>query len=291
MKKIILACTICGIFFTACTRGEGQADVEQTSLQINEATVPNVVTRSVSTITSGSLGLFYLAVTGYTAQSNIQYTYNSWWTTATPLVLNTSAASVCAYYPYGAAGITSATGPTSVTLTSQGYDAAQDLCYATTVSTAKSTAPKINLALNRAYAKLTFTIQHVGSYTGACAINMVSISNPGILTFNTLNMLTGVYGTAVAGSVSYNPSIASIASSGTATTAALMVPVTTAMTGNITLVLRIDDILKSITFSLSTLQAGTNYTVTLAVSDQAKLSLVGIGVTDWTNQSVPGVII
>lgn len=300
MKKIIFACAIWSMLLTACAENDKQANMqqeEQVPLQIDETTLPDVITKAtVTTLNTlnDSLGLFCIAGNGYTAKSNVKYTYNSWWTSTTPLSLTANAASVCAYYPYRAAGITNTTNPTSVALTSQKYTAAQDLCYATTVSTAKSTAPNVKFAMKRAYAKLTITIIHIVSYAGACNIDKISIINMGLLTKNTLNITTGAYGTPTADEVSYNSEIASIAPRDSVTTAALMVPVTTAMKGQIKLVLRIDGIPKEVSFtplSPYTFVAGTNYKVTLAISDIARLSIITTGVTDWTEKTLPEITI
>ena len=88
--------------------------------------------------------------------------------------------------------------------------------------------------MQRAYAKVTFTLVHEASYNGNCVINNVSIANAGVLTSNTLNMVTGVYGSGTAGTVSVDPGIASIASGGSTTATVLVVPSTAALSGTLT---------------------------------------------------------
>ncbi|MBP1593198.1 MAG: hypothetical protein H6Q12_216 [Bacteroidetes bacterium] len=282
MKKlyfILLSSLLCGCSGDNLPGG----NMEDTPLSVSSVSLSGVETKAITALTSGSIGVFRTTAGGYTALKNVQYTYSSGWSAASPIYLTSNAVSVCAYSPYGAAGITSSTDPTAVTLTSQVYSAAQDLSYSTLVSTPTSASPNVTFTMNHAYAKIYFTITRDASYPNTCAITNISIANTGIKTAGTLNMTTGAYGTGTAGTVSYNPGIASIASGGNATSQVLMVPVTTAMTGNVNISFTIDGSVYTTSFSaLTTLVAGNNYKINITVQ-AASLSVTGVDIAAWTN--------
>jgi hypothetical protein len=284
------------IFFIACTQDDSRSkDGEGTSMSISSLSMAGMGTKSTTMIaTNGvSLGAFRLAANGYAAQSNVQYTYSTatpGWSATSPIILNAATASVCAYYPYGAAGITSSTDPTAVTLTTQKYDAAQDLCYATNVTTLSSSSPTAAFAMQHAYAQLTFTITRGSLFTGTGNITNIAIANAGIISSGSFKITDGTFNSSTPGMVSFNPGIASIASGTPVTTSVLMVPVTTAMTGNLNLFFTVDG--KVLTASLPvstllpTLAAGSNYNIPVTIA--AAVTVGSVSMVDWSSVAVYG---
>jgi uncharacterized protein (TIGR02145 family) len=273
-RSCFLLAGFLSLLLVGCTQDDSLSrDGEETSMSISSLSLAGTGTKSTTTIVTNSvsLGAFRLAANGYTAQSNVQYTYSTakpGWSTTSPIILNTATASVCAYYPYGAAGITGSTDPTAVTLTSQKYDAAQDLCYATNVTTLSSSSPTATFAMQRAYAQLTLTITRTPSFTGTGNITNIVIANAGILSSASFKITDGTFNSTTPRMVSFNPGIASITSGTPVTTSVLMVPVTTAMTGNLDLIFTVDG--KTMTASLpasannlTTLVAGNKYNINI----------------------------
>ena len=286
----ISALLVAVLLLASCSfEHDGDSDGKTSAaLSVTSVSISKPITRSVTAISSGSIGLFCTAYNAYKAQSNVQYTYSSSsWSATTAILLDLPIAEVCAYYPYGAAGITSATDPTSVTLTSQKYSSAQDLSYDSVMVSVYN--PKVNFVMNHAYSQITFSITRDATYPGACAISGISIANAGIKTGTTLNMISGAYAAGTTGTVSYNPSIASLSSGGSTTTSVLMVPVTTAMAGNIVITFTVDGVpvtanLDVASKGLTTLAAGTNYNIPITVKGAA-LSIGAVNVTDWSDKA------
>jgi hypothetical protein len=285
----ISALLVAVLLLASCSfEHDGDSDGKTSAaLSVTSVSISKPITRSVTAISSGSIGLFCTAYNGYKVQSNVQYTYSSSiWSATTATLLDLPIAEVCAYYPYGAANITSTTDPTSVTLTSQKYSSAQDLSYDSVLVSAYN--PKVNFVMNHAYSRITFSITRDVTYGGACAISGIFIANAGIKTGTTLNMISGVYAAGTTGTVSYNPAIASLSSGGSTTTSVLMVPVTTAMTGNMVITFTVDGVpvtanLDVASKGLTTLAAGTNYNIPITVKGAA-ISIGAVNVTDWLNE-------
>lgn len=270
---------------TSCSfEGNGVADGNASvTLSVASVSQPEVITKSVSAISSGNIGLFFPAYGNDGPKNNVMYTYNSpFWTTDNRSFLDTDAAKVYAYYPYSV----SVTNATSVALTSQKYAAAQDLSYDSRMVSASD--PEVSFIMKRAYSKITFTIKRDATYGTACGISNISIANAGgIKTATTLDITNGQYAAGIAGKVSYNPGIASIASGASAATSVLMVPVTTAMTGNITLTFTIDGVpvtttIDAVSSGLTTLDAGTNYNIPVTVKG-ASVVVGSVNITDWAD--------
>ncbi len=260
--------------------------------------------RSITELTSGSIGVYRLSTTNYTAQSNVEYTYSSGWSTTLPIYLYSETASICAYYPYSAtieddpttSGTVEANGPTAIPLTAQLYSTAADLCYATSLAPS-SASPSVSFTMNRAYAKMTFTITHDASYSGTCAVTGITIANAGIRSSNTLDIATGSYGsTTASGSVSVNPAITSITSGSSATATVLMVPTISGTTsetlsGNMTFLFTVDGTTHAATLpvstnNLTTLAAGSNYQIAVNISGSG--FSVALGSTAGSGSSVMG---
>lgn len=273
----VLFVTAFSFLFAGCV-GEKEVDesVKGNPLMITTALIEkevaaSVQTRSVTTLTSGSIGMYRLSSDDYAAQPNVPYTYSSSWSSTTPIYLYSETASICAYYPYSAS---IGNDPTTIPLTSQIYSETSDLSYATSID-ASSARPSVSLTMQRAYAKMVFTITHDASYSGDCAVNGITIANPAICSSNTLDITSGLYGsTTASGSVTFNPEISSI-SPGTSTTATvLMVPSTTDLSGNLTFLFTIDGVTHTASLDVSSLgvaskfEAGKNYGVTIQISGE-----------------------
>jgi hypothetical protein len=259
LPKGLLLLLLLPSLLMACSDEQGTTGSEMAALSIGQVTTKTLNTRSTTAVTSGDIGVF-MSGSGYTTQSNVKYSYASPWTTTTPIYLLPNSASICAYYPYS----TSITDATAVPLTSQIYSSSADLCYA--VNTDKTSAnTSINFVMSRAYAMITFNIIHEETYTGACVVSNISMDNAGVNATGTLNITTGVLASTTAGTVNITPSSAiTVATNSISSIQALLVPVSTAMTGYITFSFTVDGTERVATIaasSLSTLVAGTTYTI------------------------------
>lgn len=276
MRKILfiglifsLLCSCSNLDYTEGGDGEFGTPLSVTSASI-------LMTRGTSTtLTNGSIGVFRLAANGYTAQNNVRYDYNSttgaWVKNSNDIYLGNNAATICAYSPIGAAGVTATADPTKITLTSQKYDVAQDLCYARNVTGVTNALPNVSFDMLRAYAKMTFNITHPAStYSGAGVVTQIGIANAGLNSTGTLNVTNGTYGAGTTGTVSFNPSIPAIAVGQTVSTSVMLVPVTTAMSGNLTFTFTVDGAVKTMTLdalsnNLATLLPGNDYQVNVTL--------------------------
>jgi len=244
-------------------------------LSIADASMTASMLRSVTPLTSGSIGVFRGSL-NYDAMNNVKYTYaTSWGADPTAITLSKSAANICAYYPYDAA-----LNLTSSTLTSAPYTAAKDISYVIN-QTASSTAATLSFTMIRAYSKITFAIAKATTYPMLGNITSMTIANTGLKTSNTLDISTGTVGsTAATGTYTDALTLASLS-----TTAAnkeyLMVPCT--LTGVTTLSFTVDGNTLSGSIAnatLSALLAGSNHTVTVTVTGSA-LIISSVSTTDW----------
>jgi uncharacterized protein (TIGR02145 family) len=281
------------VVFFACNSEEQAEEVTGKQLVIADAMLSSVSLRS--TLSSGDIGVYRLASTGYSeTKNNVHYTYSGGWAVAsgvTPIYLSKNTASLCAYYPYSSdADYTDGT----VSLTSQEYTSAADLCYQTGVTTS-SESTSASFALDHVYALITFTLTRGSTYpaNGVCAVSDISLANVGIIHVGTLDMTIGSYVATASGSVSYDPAIAGIVSGTPATSSVLMFPVSTAMSGSITLTLMVDGKSMSTTLlasTLSKLEAGTNYSIPITING-TELSVGTVSfTTGWTDQTVTNTV-
>jgi len=192
--RIASVSTKAEVIVSAQTSSVSNAAVSSALQALRSSSFSDTYTALRSGTESGDIGVYCVGTTDYAAQSNVKYTGTSGtWTVAdgvTPIYLYSATASVCAYSPYSA---TIGDGPTAIPLTSQLYNADKDLCYAKSV-TYSSAKPNVNFTMDHAYAKMTFTINHDASYSGACKIEGITIANPGIRSSNTLDITSGTYG-------------------------------------------------------------------------------------------------
>ena len=143
-------------------------------------------------VTSGTLRVGVRAQNGYTAQTDVRYTYSSGaWTSSAPLILGKDAASLYAYYPQDGHDM-DASG--NVTLISQPYSAAKDLGYATSGGlNVCATHPYTAFVLKHAYARIGVDILFSKYFGDAAKLDTVSVSAGGIYAKGTQNVQTGVF--------------------------------------------------------------------------------------------------
>jgi len=263
------------LLFSGCIDDQIKPGGDSVALSVGKITMADLKTRSTTAVTSGDIGVF-LSGTGYTARSNVKYSYGSpSWTSADPLYLSLNSATICVYHPYST-GI----GSSPVTLTSQLYSSAADLSYAS-AQTKTSANPNISFSMVRAYAKLTFHITHDATYNGPCSVTNAGISSASsqINSGGALNLFTAGY-TYTAGAVSVSVSGVTIASGASWDVVVLMVPVTS-ITGALTLSFTVDGYELTGILSAGTLTAlasGVNYTINATVkANTFTVSLASIG--------------
>lgn len=304
MRKLFSMAVVACMILASCTKEDLSPNNTNgtTLLGVSTASVSAVATRNSSNLlTNGSqigVSLIADAANGYSDLKNVEYDYSTTspagWAPASTntknIYLNNLPATVCAYYPLGAAGINSSTDQTSVTLTSQKYDAAQDLCYAVKQKAPTNSAPSVSFAMNRAYAEITFSITKDATYTGIGLIDKITISNTTARSTNTLDITTGTYGSSIpaSGSVFYNPGITAITPGTPATSTVLMVP--TVLSGTITFSFVVDGKTMSTTLdasanNLSALVFGNNYKANVTLKG-TQLVVSSVTTQDWTDQAV-----
>ncbi len=258
MKSKLMAAAVLAALLSGCSKSDDTPAEVKTDLSVLSVSLDG------NALTSGEIGVFLGGDNGYTGRNNVKYSFGNPWSSESPVELGSATPSLCAYSPYDA----SLSDATAVPLTSQQYSAGADFCYGTLSTTTRNTTT-LALNLTHAYAQMTLNIVRDATYPGACAISGVSLSNAGLNASAKLNLFTGAY-QSVAGVVAFNPQITGIEAGKSATVATLLVPVTTAMSGNLVITLTVDGVPLStnveVTGSgLSKLEAGKNYQGTLNV--------------------------
>jgi hypothetical protein len=310
MKSILLIVTIV-TFLTSCSKKDTITKVEAgtlTPLAVSASSISTAPTKaSQALIIAGKMGVFQTSTSGgYSALNNVEYDYNtgtSKWGVFVPaqdIYLNNNMANVCAYYPYNSL-ITNAS---IVALTSQPFNPAlpadnvKDLCFST-LHSVNNSSPSASFSMGHAFSQITLKIRKDATYTGTGAISLILLSNPTtLLASSTLNITNGIYGTGIAGDLSFNPAIASMPTydptnagtilATTTTSSVLMVPVTTTMTTDLSLSFTVDGINLTTTVpkaNLSQLIAGTNYGITVVILGN-KLVINSVTVTDWISTDI-----
>lgn len=249
-------------------------------------------TRATTTINANGarMGVFRVAdaTKDITAQNNVEYTYStataSWSNAASPILVGGLVPQLCAYYPYGAATFSG----TAATLTAQKYDVTKDLCYASSATAdVTNKAPTASFAMKRAYSRVSLTIRRDASYENTCAITNVKFRNGSTGNFYstaTVDIATGSVspGSASSTGTDFNPSIASIASGATDTTADYLLPPQSVSSG-LSISLTVDGVVRSIVvpadqFSSNSLAGGSRYVIKLAVTD-ASIVITSVSIT------------
>ncbi|MDP4268288.1 MAG: fimbrillin family protein [Bacteroidota bacterium] len=322
MRKFLLIATL-GALMASCAQEEIPHEItNNTPLAVSSASIANIVTKgaklkdavvSSTTFTDQSkIGVYLLATTGYSKLNDVEYDYSTTTTKWTPaagnaqnIYLNNNGATVCAYYPLGASGITTLTEPTNVTLTPKAYSTGEDLCYAINQTGPKNTATSVSFPMNHAYAAITFTVTKDATYSGGTAnIANIKISNSTIITSNTLDITSGDYATTgfSTGEVSFNPGISLISDNSSISSSVLMVPTATTtatatknqtittLTGDILLTFNVDGTDLTATLpagSIASLIAGQNYKISVTLKGNI-LVVTGVTIASWTDVTIPG---
>lgn len=253
-----------------------------TPLLVESAGLSGEVSTRAALGAGQQIGVFLAAGNGYTACNNYQYNFGNPWAPANAgntIYLGGASAQVCAYHPW----TTGLTNSAAIPLTSQVYNAAKDLSYATNRAVDGSSANKsTTFAMTRAYAKLTLTFQRA-NYPCTCQIQKVEIKN--CLKAANLNITNGVYsGSAGSADVTLTETKnVTVPTTGTVAwgTDWLMVPCTPA-TGGMTLVLTVDGKTLTTTIPAASYKPvkGEYKTILLSINGTA-LNITSVTITDW----------
>lgn len=220
MKPLILTLSAAAWLLSACSADDGAVPPvrpARVGMQVLEASMndlqPASRADSKKTIEAGSIGVFLDNVSGgtdYDPKNNVCYTAEqkeskTVWNSDDALFFNTSTANVCAYYPY----VNSADFGDSkkIPLTTQVYDAAYDLSYATNVpmnateklanGSTDGAGNSVKFSMTHAYALLELNLTR-GSLKDDVTISKIEIAASGLNASNTLDITSGSYGTATA---------------------------------------------------------------------------------------------
>ena len=290
-KQIMIAC----LLLAGCSAGKDEAFFpygEQVPVNI-ETFLNTDIIQTRANVSSGSIGVFLGSANGYKPQYNVQYSYSGGWKASAPVYVGVPNATLSAYYPYNAA--TFSANSTTCTLTAQKYEAAKDLCYATTGGAAVcNKTPNATFAMTRAYVRLKLSIKrHATNYVGNCNITNVNIKHStgnNFFVSRTLDINTGTYGgSATTNGWTYALNTGNMAGNVTNTAYDVLVP-PQPVSGGLTITLTIDGVNRAVTvpaaqFS-SNLTAGQQYTISLIITDVERvLSASTVTVNDWGSVS------
>lgn len=219
MKPLILTLSAAAWLLSACSADDGAVPAvrpARVGMQVLEASMNDLQPASraggSATITEGSIGVFLDNVSGgtdYDPKKNVCYTAETddngttVWNSDDAWFFNTSIANVCAYYPY----VNSADFGDSkkIPLTTQVYDAAYDLSYATDIpmnATEKlangsmdGAGNSVKFSMTHAYALLELNLTR-GNLKDDVTISKIEIAASGLNASNTLDITSGSYGSA-----------------------------------------------------------------------------------------------
>lgn len=220
MKPLILTLSAAAWLLSACSADDGAVlppvRPARVGMQVLEASMndlqPASRADSKKTIEAGSIGVFLDNVssgTDYDPKKNVCYTAEkddagtTVWNSDDALFFNTSTANVCAYYPY--VNDDAYADSKKIPLTTQVYDAAYDLSYATNIpmnaneneATQGTPGNRVRFSMTHAYALLELNLTR-GSLKDDVTISKIEITASGLNASNTLDITSGSYGTATA---------------------------------------------------------------------------------------------
>ena len=268
-------------------------------IEIRATTGAEVDTRAVTAVemTEGTLGIFRLPETDYTALENIRYNRvagESWKPASTVIYVGATYARLCAYAPYNSVEFKNSSLKTEAGLTMQTYAAEKDMRFAVSGGDEvwKKT-PTANFELKRAYARLVLSVVRDATYPNTCKITKAKIeaSTGNIITANTVDISTGTEGSGTQ-TPQYIHTVTTGLKDGFAigvtddTSFDWLLPQQT-FSGGVVLTLTVDGMDYSVTIpvdKLSTFVRGTKYTVSLVVKG-GKLTLMSDKILidrDWT---------
>ena len=260
---------------------------------LNEENGPDGATRAVTpgTITTDgtTIKVFQLATNGYMGKYNVSCTYTgsdgaSQWKLAEFIGIGGRNSAIVGVYDPNNLGVfpDSNTGTvTSVNLTAQEFNDETKLWYLDNSHTAVTNAsPAVAFRMAPAYSRMVLQIERDASYKSACKITDVTLTSGGNF-FNNLpmNISTGVLnGSATAYNAATKPLLTN--ADGFVTIASgtqsidLLLPPQTITGGGLTVSLKIDGEVRSVTIpnaSLPKLASGSQYTVPLKILGPATL--------------------
>lgn len=279
MNKLLTG-LLCSLWLCSCSSSDtpdASSDTGST-LHVVSASSSGEVTRAVTELTSGSIGVFQTSTAdGYSLQANKAYAYadGAWSATGEEIQLRTADASVFAYVPYDAA----LTDYTAVPLTSGPYEEATDLSYSTTLAGPVNALNRnVSFTMVHAYARITLKIRR-GTYQGTGAVSGITLSGTGLYTSGTLNLSDGTYATPVAGDVTLSPGITSTATDADTPVYFRLVP-TTSLSG-LTLSFVVDGYtLTASTTAYTQLEAGVNYQASVVINGE-EVTPTAVETDDW----------
>lgn len=222
MKPLILTLSAAAWLLSACSADDGAVPTDNPApvgMQVLEASMNDLQPASraggKATITEGSIGVFLNNISGgtdYDTKNNVCYTAEKdanngtvVWNSDDALFFNTSIANVCAYYPY--VNDAAYADSKKIPLTTQVYDAAYDLSYATNIPM-NATQQVANGSMDGAGCQVSFSMKHAyallelnltrGNLKDDVTISKIEIAATGLNASNTLDITSGSYGSATA---------------------------------------------------------------------------------------------
>lgn len=218
MKPLILTLSAAAWLLSACSADDGAVPTDnpaRVGMQVLEASMNDLQPASRAekkTITEGSIGVFLDNISGgnadYDPKKNVCYTAEqkdgaTVWKSDDALFFNTTTANVCAYYPY--VNDDAYSNSKEIPLTTQVYDAAYDLSYATNIpmnatqqlanGTTGGAGCKVSFSMKHAYALLELNLMR-GGLKDDVTISKIEIAATGLNARNTLDITSGSYGDA-----------------------------------------------------------------------------------------------
>ena len=274
--------------------GDGMVPVEVNNVLSVNADITESRAASPVTSNGAKMGVFRIGDTKYTAQDNVEYTYSSSttkWTSTAPINVGVQATNLCAYYPYNS--VTFTTG-TTATLVASKYEDGKDVSYATSAAnTVTNQNPEASFAMKHAYARIKLAIKRSDTnFHGNCNISTVNLrNNTNFFANRTLNIRTSSYGgSAEAGGWTYYLNSGNMAPGDTNNAYDVLVPPQTVSSGlKITLV--VDGAERSATIPAasfsSNLSAGSQYSISLLLTDSEVIPNGNVTITDWVTDNTP----
>ncbi len=264
----------------SCSSSDGSEPLsgDQSTLHVVSASSSVELTRSVTELISGSIGVFQTSTSnGYILQTNKEYAYaaGEWAATGDEIYLRSADAAVCAYAPYDV----TLSDYTSVPLTSGLYDDSTDVTYSSTLPGPVNALNRdVILTMGHAYTRITLKIRR-GTYQGVGAVSSITLSGDGLYTSSNLNLANGVYTGQVAGDITLSPGITSTATDADTEVGFRVVP-TAALPSGLTLTFVVDGYtLKATTTIYTKLEAGVNYQASVVINGQDVIPT--IETTEW----------
>jgi hypothetical protein len=185
---------LAGGLLTGCIHDQDNVTSDVVApLHISSVRTSGIDTRSTTTLSSGTLGVFRLADTSsdLTALNNYLYTGTSGsWVATSGDVTATSTTKVCAYSPYKETCNDATQLPLTSWIGLSSDSPSHELLYSlpTVASSTSGGVNNTSFILNRAYTKLQFTLSGNSALTGAGKVTSFSIYNKNLPAGSTVNI-------------------------------------------------------------------------------------------------------